>query len=297
MGAVQPRYPIYIPSKGRADAAFTARALARDGVPYHLVVEPPEASAYAAAFGHDRVLVLPFADLGLGSIPARNWIKEHAVAAGHKRHWQLDDNIHRFRRWFAGKRVHCDAGVALRVVEDFADRWTNVAVAGLNYTFFSQDQNGMKPHPVYINVHVYSCTLVLNALPYRWRGRYNEDTDYCLQALAGGWCTALVNAFTCDKQATLTMRGGNTTTLYRGDGRLRMARALERNWPGVVSTIRRFRRPQHYVAHNWTKFDTQLVPAPDPPPALGEYGLRAVEMHPPRTPVMQAVLARGRDGT
>jgi len=251
-----------------------------DGVPFSLVVEPVEADAYAARFGDARVLVLPFSDLGLGSIPARNWIKDHASADGHARHWQLDDNIIRFRRWYGGKRLPCMAGLALAVVEDFADRYENVAVAGCNYEQFARDGGGPPRAPFWLNVHVYSCSLIMNALPYRWRGRYNEDTDYCLQALAGGWCTVLLNAFMANKVQTLTMRGGNTAELYAGDGRLKMARALERLWPGVVTVRRRWNRPQHVV--NWRRFDTPLRRRPDVDlatlPAVDEYGmtLRAI---------------------
>ena len=99
---------------------------------------------------------------------------------------------------------------------------------------------------------------MLNSTPFRWIGKYNEDTDLCLQALAGGWCTILINAFMCDKKPTMTMKGGNTEHLYLGDGRLKMARELERRWPGIVQTKRRFGRPQHVVKHAWKKFDTQL---------------------------------------
>jgi len=111
--------------------------------------------------------------------------------------------------------------------------------------------------PLQINCHVYSCLLILNSLSFRWRGRYNEDTDLCLQILSTGkQCTALLNTFLVEKMRTMTMKGGNATTLYQGDGRLKMARSLERMWPGVVTVDRRFHRPQHVV--NWKKFDTPL---------------------------------------
>jgi hypothetical protein len=80
-----------------------------------------------------------------------------------------------------------------------------------------------------------------------------------LQVLSGGLCTVLINVFLIDKMATMTMKGGNADELYKGDGRLKMARALERMWPRVVKTDRRFKRPQHIVAHQWKKFDTQLI--------------------------------------
>ena len=159
-----------------------------------------------------------------------------------------------FFRRYRGKRVYCDAGIALRVCEDFTDRYDNIAISGLNYTMFVPDNERHKP--VQINCHVYSCMCIRNDLAMSWRGRYNEDTDLCLQALATGWCTALVCAFAVEKRATMQMKGGNSDTLYQGDGRLKMARALERMWPGVVTVDRRFNRPQHVV--NWKKFDTPL---------------------------------------
>lgn len=275
MTAPLPRYPVYVPSKGRAHKPVTAEMLDRDGIPFRMVVEEQELDEYAAAVGRERLLVLPFRDRGL--VAARNWIMEHSIHEGHARHWQLDDNIRRTFRWWQGKRVRCPSSVALRVVEDFADRYENVAVAGLNYSFFSRQGREAPRAPFWLNVHVYSCSLVENSIPFRWRSVYNDDTDFCLQALAGGWCTVLVNAFMALKLQTMTVSGGNTDALYRGDGRLKMARSLERLWPGVVTTDRRWKRPQHVVRGSWRGFTTPLRLRPgvelDQIPA-DDYGLR-----------------------
>jgi hypothetical protein len=248
-----PRYPIYVPSKGRFDACWTAKFLQRDGVPFKLVVEEQEQFHYRANFPEAEILVLPFKNRG-SVIPTRNWIKEHSRESGHERHWQLDDNIRGTWRMYKGTRIRCRSGIALRAVEDFTDRYENVAISGMEYYFFG---TGKKP-PFYLNCRVYSCSLILNSLPHVWRGRYNEDTDMCLQVLADGWCTVLINAFLVEKIWTMTVKGGNTKELYGGDGRLRMARSLERMWPGVVTTDRRFQRPQHVVRDSWRKFDTPL---------------------------------------
>lgn len=251
----KPRYPIYVISKGRFENCLTAKFLVEDKVDFKLVVEPQEKIEYVARFGEHRVLTLPFQNLGLGSIPARNWCWEHSIKEGHKRHWILDDNIRCVRRLHYGKRIKCNSTKAFMATEDFTDRYTNIGISGLNYTFFGVN----KMPPFYLNVHVYSCLLIDNKLNYRWRGRYNEDTDLCLQVLSGGLCTVLMNVFLIDKMATMTMKGGNADELYKGDGRLKMARALERIWPRVVKTDRRFKRPQHVVAYQWKKFDTKLI--------------------------------------
>jgi len=288
---ILPRYPIYIPSKGRYDCNYTAECLQRDDVPFHLVVEPQEAELYSERFGEDHILILPFRDRG-SVIPSRNFIWEHARAAGVERHWQLDDNMRYFFRRYRAKRMYCDAGIALRVCEDFTDRYENIAISGLNYAMFAPDIDRLQP--IQINCHVYSCMLIRTDLPFHWRGRYNEDTDLCLQVLAHGWCTVLLNTFVVDKEQTMAMKGGNTEAIYHGDGRLRMARSLERMWPGVVTTDRRFRRPQHIVKDGWKRFDTplQLKPGIDlavlPP---NEYGMNLVQVQDEiRSPRIQKII-------
>ena len=115
------------------------------------------------------------------------------------------------------------------------------------------------PGPFFLNTHLYSNQLILNELPIRWRGRYNEDTDLCLQTLALKWCTVSFNAFLIQKVSTMLMKGGNTDELYKDDGRTQMARYLERKWPGVVSTASRFNRAQHVIKNHWKNFDTPLI--------------------------------------
>src|SRR5579859_1099224 len=201
-----PHYPVYILSKGRADCCYTARSLVDGGVPFHLVVEPTEAEAYAARFGPDRLLVLPFHDLRLGSIPARNFIWEHARARGVERHWVLDDNLRAFYRRYKSRRLYCEPGIALRVCEDFTDRYDNIGMSGLNY--YKLVPSDQKRPPIQLNCHVYSCILLNTTLPFHWRGRYNEDTDLCLQILSTGtWCTVLINTFLAEKITTMTMKG------------------------------------------------------------------------------------------
>ncbi len=284
------RWPIYVISKGRSDRCLTARFLVKDDVPFRIVVEPQEADAYAKEFGLERLHVLPFANLGLGSIPARNWVWEHAKAEGHERHWILDDNmLGVWRRWRA-RKIRCEAGPAFRVCEDFVDRYENVAIAGMNYYMFAP--NKVKVPPFRLNVHVYSCLLIKNDLTQRWRGRYNEDTDLCLQVLAAGLCTVQFNAFLCWKMTTMTMKGGNSDELYKGDGRLKMARSLERAWPGVAETKRRFQRPQHVV--NWAKFSAPLKRKPgvdfDALPKVDEFGMDLRQLKETKSPTLRALV-------
>lgn len=286
-----PNFPVYIISKGRSETCLTAKCLLTDKVPFRLVVEPQETDAYKKNYGAENVLTLPFSNLGQGSIPARNWCWEHSKSLGEKRHWILDDNIRNIFRRYKAKRIPCRAGVAFKCIEDFVERYENIAIAGMNYSMFLPDK--MNRPPFWLNVHVYSCLLIDNSLPNRWRGRYNEDTDLCLQVLADGWCTVLVNAFSINKMATMKMKGGNMESLYQGDGRLKMARALQRVWPNVATVTRRFKRPQHAIRDCWRKFDTQLKLKPNIKLENIEpnnYGFKVRELKPLKSEALRKLL-------
>ena len=243
------RYPIYVISKGRWESRLTVKALLSIGANWKIVVEPQELSQYAAVIDPARILVLPFSNLGQGSIPARNWVWQHSLTEGHRRHWILDDNIRRFYRLHKNKKYVVNSPVCFVAIEDFADRYENLAMAGMQYELLAPAKNRIPP--VIFNTRVYSCILLENGNPQRWRGRYNEDTDLSLRLLKAGKCTALVCQFLADKAATMTMKGGNMEQLYKQnaefDGRLEMAKSLQQQHPDVVQIKRRWGRWQHVV--------------------------------------------------
>lgn len=272
----RPRYPFYIPSKGRWSTPHTARRLAEMGVDFRIVVEPSEAKAYRSAVGARHVLELPFENLGQGSIPARNFIWEHAAAAGHVRHWLIDDNILRFYRLNHNRKVPVRSAAIFRAIEDFSDRYDNIAFAGLNNIAFAPDRDTFAPFQ--LNTRIYSMTLINTDLPYLWRGRYNEDTDICLRALKDGWCTVQFNAFLGDKATTMTMKGGNTDTVYAtNDHRLEFAESLARQHPDVVRVVWKFNRWHHSVDYSPFKDNRlRLRQGITPTGGSNEYGMRLV---------------------
>lgn len=252
------KYPIYVISKGRFDKCLTARFLVSDNIQFYLVVEPQEFDEYErrfAQYAQCTILTLPFSNLGQGSIPARNWCWQHSIENNHSKHWIVDDNISGMVKWSNNKRVKCNSREAFETCEQFVDQFSNVAIAGINYRFHCP----IKQPKFYLNHHAYSCLLIRNDLSFRWRGRYNEDTDLCLQALTNNWCTININVYLINKAATMSMKGGNTDELYQDRGRLVMARSLELAWskyPGLVKTVRKWSRPQHQV--DWKRFKTKL---------------------------------------
>jgi len=242
---MNPDYPIYIISKGRWKNPLTVKSLERMKVPYHIVIEPQEYDNYASVVDPNKIYVLPFSNLGQGSIPARNWVWDHSVSIGAKRHWILDDNIEAFNRLNRNIKPVVLTGSIFKAAEDFTDRYENVALSGFNYYSFCKSTDPVPPF--YLNTRVYSCILIKNNLLYKWRGRYNEDTDLSLRVLKDGWCTILFNAFLAGKVTTMRMKGGNTDELYANDGRKKMAEALAELHPDVATVVWKFNRWHHKV--------------------------------------------------
>lgn len=277
---MNPKQPIYIISKGRWKKRLTSKTLEEINVPYRIVVEPSEYKKYAKVIDEEKILVLPsdFSKLGKGSIPVRNWVWDHSINEGSKWHWLLDDNIEKIFRFNNNLRVKCLTGTPFYIIEEFVNRYTNIAQAGMMYDFFVPEY---KYQPaIMFNTRIYSCILIRNDLPYRWRGRYNEDTDLSLRILKDGWCTVLFYAFLIGKKATQTQKGGNTDTIYNtGDDRLSFAKSLQKQHPDVVKVIRRFSRWAHYVDYKPFK-NNMLIKKTDIniPNEINNFGMKRYEI-------------------
>lgn len=283
-----PRFPLYIPSKGRSQFQLTATVLAKLGVPYNVVVEEHQYRDYKNAGLPGRIIVLDpqyqrdydtFDDLGttksVGPGAARNFIWEHSISEGHDWHWVMDDNIRAFHRLHRNKRLYMGDGTGFKVMEDFALRYSNLAMCGPNYRMFVPSRD--KRPPFVMNTRIYSCNLIRNDVPLRWRGRYNEDTDLSLRMLKAGWCTVQFNAFLQDKIATQKIPGGNTEEFYAKEGTHAKSTMLQQMHPDVTTVTWRYSRVHHYVDYNqWKK--RQLIRRPDAEIATGDtYDMRLVK--------------------
>ena len=242
------KYPICVISKGRWDTQYTANALSGMGARYTIFIEPSEEGKYSKHINKNRLHVLPedFSKKGQGSIPVRNYVWDMICKSGEDRYWLMDDNIHAFRRMNHNLNVKVYTTAIFRVMEDFTDRYENIAFSGPQHKAFVNQNE--KSSPLILNTRIYSCTLIKTDLSYRWRGKYNEDTDLMLRALKDGWTTVLFQAFTMDKEATMTMKGGNTDTIYNtGDNRREFAESLQRQHPDVVEVVKKWGRWHHEV--------------------------------------------------
>jgi hypothetical protein len=247
--------------------------------PYRIVVEPSEYESYAEHIDKSKIIVCPenFSERGEGSIPVRNFVWDLAVSEGHEFHWILDDNIESVERFNFNLKIKCETPTPFYVVEDFVLRYENVALAGMNYAIFCPASEARPP--IRFNERIYSCILIRNDIDYRWRGKYNEDTDLSLRVLKDGWCTVLFNTLLIGKRATMTQGGGNTNTIYNtGDNRRAFAESLQEQHPDVVRVTWRFNRWHHLVnykpfAKNLLKFKENISINPQP----NEYDFKLIE--------------------
>lgn len=258
------KYPIYIVSKGRYENPLTAKMFLEAGLDFLVVIEPQEFDLYKTTIPEKYLLVTDFSNLGVGSYPARNFAWEHSKKNGFEKHWVFDDNIRYTKMLHKGKRIRVSTSDAIKLMEEFSDRYSNLAILGFNYTNFAMK---CTTKPFYLNVHVYSAMLITNDIPFRWRMKYNEDIDLCLQVLnTRTLCTVLVNQFLVDKTSTSAkMKGGNQTELYQGNAfgkKVLKARSIEEIWPQYCKTVMKYGRPHHNI--DWKSYFTHsLIRKPD----------------------------------
>lgn len=290
-----PKYPVYIVSKGRHESMITSKSLARMKVPHYIVIEPQDKQNYEDAldnFGirpYVTLLVAPFSNHGDGPGRARNWAWDHSISIGATSHWVLDDNISDFYRLHKNKRIRVESGAIFKAAEDFVDRYENVPISGFQYRFFIAPNS--KYPPFVANTRIYSTLLIRNDCKHRWRGRYNEDTDICLRVLKDGDCTIQFNAFLQGKAATQTVKGGNTDEFYHKEGDLDKEKWRdgqlnpEGTWnkskmlvdlhPDVATMVFKYGRWHHYVDYSPFK-KNKLIYKKDfqIPLGVNNYGMR-----------------------
>jgi hypothetical protein len=292
-----PKYPVYIVSKGRHESMLTSRSLTRMKVKHYIVIEPQDEENYKQALinfklsEYATLLIAPFSNHGQGPGRARNWAWDHSISIGALKHWVLDCNIHDFYRLNRNKRIRVNTGAIFRAAEDFVDRYENVPVSGFQYRFFVAPNS---KYPAYVkNTRIYSTLLIDNACKHRWKGKYNEDTILSLDVLKDGDCTIQFNAFLQEKAATQTIKGGNTEEFYHKegtldktkwkDGRLNSEGTINKSQmlvdmhPDVARMVWRYGRWHHYVNYEpFKKNQLRLKKDVVVPKGINNYGMKLI---------------------
>ena len=294
-----PKYPVYIISKGRHETMITSRSLSRMKVPHYIAIEPQDEKNYEAALDNFNIrdyvtlLIAPFSNHGDGPGRARNWCWDHAISIGAEKHYVCDDNISDFYRLHQNLRIRVESGVIFKAAEDFIDRYENVPISGFQYRFFIAPNQSYPPFVT--NTRIYSTLLIDNKCKHRWRGRYNEDTDICLRVLKDGDCTIQFNAFLQGKAATQTVKGGNTEEFYHKEGNLEKekwrdgtlnpvgtvnkSQMLVDMHPDVARMVWKYDRWHHYVNYDPFKANAlRFKPGIDISkfPKVNNYGMKLV---------------------
>jgi len=285
---MNPNHPVYIISKGRWNVGTTYKVLEKINVPYSIVVEKEEYHQYASVINPRKILILPnqFHETydpctstkakSNGPGAARNFCWEHSLEQGATSHWVMDDNIAAFGRINRNLYVHVASGTIFKAAEDFVSRYENVALSGFNYDFLAKAKTQIPPYVK--NTRIYSCLLIRNDIPYRWRGRYNEDTDISLRALKDGWCTIQFNSFIQEKATTQTVKGGNTEAFYKQEGTLNKSKMIEKLHPDIAKVVWKFNRWHHHVDYRSFK-NNQLKKKKNLkiPQGVNNYGMKRVQ--------------------
>jgi len=271
---INSQFPIFIVSKGRYEIRMTSDALSKLKVKHHIVIEKQEYDLYREhtkgnSFVELVILDKKFQDeykvlddLGdsksKGPGAARNFVWDYSMKAGYSHHWVMDDNIRDFYSYNKNRRKPIkDSKIfnsLLNQIENVACSYSNVYMSGMNYVMFVPDKQ--KCNPYTLNTRIYSCNFIRNDIPFRWRGRYNEDTILSLDILAKGFCTLQFNVLLQQKITTQKLGGGNTKEFYAEEGTYPKSKMLIDVYPQYCKMVHRFGRIHHFC--NYQIFKNKL---------------------------------------
>lgn len=275
IGGDNPKYPIYVVSKGRPSPkqCLTVKWLNQMCVPHYVVVEPDEVGVYTDMvneYGYRFTTVIQldmsYKDnydtlddrgdtIGKGPGGARNFCWEDSIKKGFKYHWVLDDNIDGFHYLTHNVKWKVRTGACFRVAEEFFTRFENLQMGSLDYSKFVKE---IDCTPAYVmNTRMYSCIFIKNNIPFRWRGRYNEDTILSLDVLTNGGCTCQLNAMLADKLTNQRVKGGNNDMFYAQEGTYNKSKMLVDVYPQYATLVPKFSRIHHHV--DYSSFKQKLV--------------------------------------
>lgn len=276
---MNPKWPVFIPTKGRADSRFTIKMFQKLGVPFTIFVEAQEVNDYLVYVNRDQIHILPHQNQGL--TVTRNYIWDYAESLGVEWFWTFDDNIEGLYRFNENLKTPCADATIMAVIEDFAARYENIAIAGMNYFMFVSRKSLLPPYT--LNTRVYSNMLIRTfakdktGKPFRNVTFFNDDTDLCLRVLKDGWATVLFNAFLIYKHTTMTVKGGMTDYYEKTDKRLQFVEELRAAHPDIVQLTEKWGRWHHQV--DYSGFRQQLERRPDVeiPNVVNNFGMQLQE--------------------
>lgn len=243
-------YPIFVPSKGRADCATVLKVLEASRLNYMLFVEPQDEAAYRAAYPTADMMVLPGNDQGITYV--RQFMLAYARSQGLTWYWQIDDNIEGFKE----HNKPATARAALSFAEGVAAQYEHVALVGLDY----QQYAFRSEVDFSANRFAYCCVLTNTAtgLDYMQGVDTKEDTAFVLQHLTASWGTLLIHRYSMIKPTLGDSAGkrGGLVEVYKARRNEDAARRVHEAFPMFTTLIPK--RNGIDVKILWNEFKTPL---------------------------------------
>jgi len=221
------KFPIYIPSKGRAERSRTVEELEKGNcTDYFIVVEPQDYEAYSEAHHEKNLLCLDKNDEGIYYV--RNFILQHALNNGYEYVWQVDDDLQFARHSKNSKPIlkPIHPTEAFIEIEQVVEKFSNIGVAGVRDSTYAWSQ----PERISINKQASGCWLIKTDTGCKFRKDIIEDTDFNMQILVAGYCTLNFNRLVYVNPPTGTVEGGNSNVNF-----LLQQKNLVKAWHGCFT--------------------------------------------------------------
>lgn len=249
------KYSIYIPSKGRASHCLTAQLLRIAGLRFTIVVEPDDYDEYACYYNDDNLHVLK--KNGQGLPYSRNSILKLSRKRGEFGHWQMDDDIRKFKVRQGDKNVDLNPRISVSNVEKIFDSYKDLSVIAHRYTSFAFSQTSDFTY----NNNPCSSILLRNDVNALWKKGTVDDADFALQILAQGGTTIIANRQLIDTVPHNKQKGGLTDSTAAEDGRRARFVQLAKTWPDGFS-IRTNEEGRAKLVHHriWSSFPQRPTP-------------------------------------
>lgn len=138
------KYPIFIPSKARADVKYspTIFSFKKEDIDFTIVIEPQDEIGYRMAFPHSNFLILPDNDRGIGF--SRQYIRDYVKKLGTDFYWQIDDDMTGLFSVENGKTTRIPFLDGILKMEKILDERGGLDIVGLlapSNTFFAVREN------------------------------------------------------------------------------------------------------------------------------------------------------------
>lgn len=207
------KYPIYIPSKGRAKSAKFIQFLHTAGIEFTIFIESHEYHTYSFNFPNATLKVLPLSNQGITYV--RNHIKKTSEDLKDEKYWIFDDDITGLYYREGSKMVKCGA----EVLEAAEYCLRGFALGSLDYQQFAWSATKNIVQNSFCDVAVLVDNNLTYGLRYRPMVEGKEDRDFAMQVIKSGQRTArtTLQAFAAPKNGSNS--GGLKEIFYDLDGR------------------------------------------------------------------------------